>query len=329
MDRSFCGAAVAALMVAGFAAGNASAQPTAVDNELARVRGHWRVVEMIENGNAIPETQMREWLPGGGVFEIVDYTVIFKSPLDGTKSTKSFRIDATSFPKQIAIFDRDTTTGTGIYEFNQGKLVLCITNEAADIPTEFKAPPGSGRTLMILEQFDPGTSEIPGLNVRLPPRQPFYETPPPAQVVNRPQPPANVAPPRVEPAPNPVPNPPIVAAGVAGRVLTDAEVRSMAIGKWRINDSEGSIDILFNPDGVFQTFRYAQVIQNFHSVFVPTPTASGNWSVNNGRLIANVTASTRFDKINHSYMPAVRSISATDMILEDHMGRVSRAVKVP
>ena len=100
-------------------------------------------MEMIENGNAIPEDQMREWLPGGGIMEIVDYTILFKSPIDGTKSTKSFRLDPTSYPKRIAIMERDQTTGTGIYELNQGKLVVCITNAKSQLPTEFSAPSGS------------------------------------------------------------------------------------------------------------------------------------------------------------------------------------------
>jgi len=299
-----------------FSVSTASAQPDAIDNELNRIKGHWRVMEMIENGNAIPEDQMREWLPGGGIMEIVDYTILFKSPIDGTKSTKSFRLDPTSYPKRIAIMERDQTTGTGIYELNQGKLVVCITNAKSQLPTEFSAPSGSERTLLVLSRFEAGATDIPGLNAKLPERKPLHIQPP------------ALAQTQLAPPPVREPSPPLVAANPAGRILTDTEVRNMTSGTWRINDTEGSIDLVFKPNGLFQTYRYYRTLQNFQFVFVPTPVSSGNWSIVNGRLIANVTSSTRLDRANQSFVPAVRSISATDMILVDHLGRVSRAVKL-
>ena len=100
------------------------------------------------------------------------------------------------------------------------------------------------------------------------------------------------------------------------------------VGTWRINDNEGSVDITFGANGKFQTYRYYQNVENFHTVFVPTPISSGDWSVTNGRLMAKVTASTRAGQINHGYNPTVRSISASDMILVDNFGRVDRAVKI-
>src|SRR6056300_1589648 len=75
------------------------AAPTAVDTELERVRGQWRVIELVENGQEIPDDQMQYWLPGGGQLEIVDYTILFESPLGGSKTTREFRIDPTSYPK--------------------------------------------------------------------------------------------------------------------------------------------------------------------------------------------------------------------------------------
>ena len=334
INRTILCSTVAVVAMGCLAVSTAYAQPNAVDNELSRLNGHWRVIEMVEDGNAIPENQMREWLPGGGVFEVVDYTIIFKSPMDGTKSTKSYRLDPTSYPKRIAILERDKTTGTGIYEFDQGRLVICVTNAAADFPTDFSAPTGSKRTLMIMTKVETGATEIPGLNTPLPPRKPVSApSPPPAQTVNRFPPPApatsQLAPPPVEVVEVvKVHNPPIVTDTAAGIVLTDSQVRNMTLGTWRLNDTEGSIDIVFQPSGVFQTYRYYQRLANFQVVFVPTPISSGNWSIVDGRLVANVTASTRADRINQSFVPAVRSISATDMILVDHLGRVSRAVKL-
>jgi uncharacterized protein (TIGR03067 family) len=324
INRPLTVSAALAAIVLGFTSESMAAPPDAVDNELTRFNGHWRVIEMVEDGRAIPEDQMRQWLPGGGVLEIVDYTILFKSPIDGTKSTKSYRLDPSSYPKRIAIMERDNTTGTGIYKFDQGKLIVCVTNEASQIPTEFNAHTGSKRTMIVMERFDPGASDIPGLNARLPERKPLH-TPTPTPPVAEVQRPA-VPPPVPQPVPQPAPKP--VPVSVAARVLTDTEVRNMTIGTWRINDTEGSIDIAFGANGAFQTYRYFRTLNNFQEVFAPTPISSGNWSIVNGRLVANVSSSTRLDRINQSFVPAVRSISATDMILVDHLGRVSRAVKL-
>ena len=310
------------------------AQPNAIDNELQQFKGHWRVVEMIENGKAIPQDQMRQWLPGGGVLEIVDYTILFKSPIDGSKSTKSFRLDPATYPKQIAILERDTTTGTGIYKFDQGKLVLCITNEARNVPVEFSAHADSNRTLVVLARFEPGSSEIPGLNAKLAQRKPV-ELPASRPSSDNPVETSSSVPTasaRTAPASTPIPSaqstpPAIVVESVAGRLLTDSEVRKMALGTWRMNDNEGSVDIVFDPSGGFRTYRYHRTLSNFQYVFVPTPVSTGTWTITNGRLIAKVASSTRFDRVNQSFVPAVRSISATDMILVDHLGRVSRAVR--
>ena len=79
------------------------AQTSTIDNEVKRMQGHWRITEMVENGSVVPENQMRTSLPGGGLVEIIDYTLLFKSPVTGVKSTKSFRLDPSVYPKQIAI----------------------------------------------------------------------------------------------------------------------------------------------------------------------------------------------------------------------------------
>ena len=139
------------------------AQQDAIEAELRQINGHWRVVSLVENGSTIPEDQMRYVIPGGGIMEIVDMAIIFKSPMDGHKEIRGFRIDPASYPKQIAIFQRDTTTGAGIYKFDQGKLVVCISRNTSRQVSEFKAPHGSNQTLIVLERFDPGNSQpVPG-----------------------------------------------------------------------------------------------------------------------------------------------------------------------
>ena len=301
------------------------AQATQLDGELQRLQGHWRVVELIENGHTIPDDQLRGLLPGGGLLEIVDTTMLFKSPVDGHKSTKSFRLDASSYPKKIAIYDLDRITGQGIFQHDAGKLVLCVAAPPTAVPTDFSAPAGSNRTMMVLVPYNQSEVESLKLDLGPPPSvarsaDSYLATPPPNPV---PQPiPQPV--PQVNPQPIPVPN-----QSAAGRILTDAEVKSMLVGKWRMNDGSGLIDITIDARGVFSSYRHTQSIQTFHQVFVPTPVSSGTWTVQNGQLFLNVTSSWRADLVNHTIIFAVRSISPSDAIIVDNLGRVSKAERLP
>jgi len=279
---------------------------------------------------------MKYVLPGGGILEMVDMTILFKSPIDGHKETRSFRIDPTSYPKKIAIHHRDTTTGAGIYKFDQGKLVVCLSKNTSQQVNEFTAAAGSHQTLMILEKFEDGQSRpVPGYNASLPATPPRKAESNLANVVA--QPPATVAPPT--PPTTTASSTSVIKTPASGAapatnslvgkpVLTDSQVHNLILGKWRINDQEGSVDIVFGANGKFQTYRYFESVENFQTVFVPTPISSGDWSVTGGRLLAKVSSSTRANQINHVFEPSVRSISASDMILVDHFGRVSRAVKI-
>jgi uncharacterized protein (TIGR03067 family) len=287
------------------------AAPTAVDTELERVRGQWRVIELVENGQEIPDDQMQYWLPGGGQLEIVDYTILFESPLGGSKTTREFRIDPTSYPKKITIKNKDTETGKGIYKFDGGKLVVCISRDVSSVPNEFTAPKDSACALIVLEKNDPNNSATPKGAPR-----PVHANPPDMSQWKSAE-------------PTPAPAAAVVpAGGVTSRVLTDAEVREMTVGTWRMTDNEGSVDLSYGVDGTFQSYRYYRMMQNFQEVFVPTPISSGTWQISNGRLITHVTASSRVGMAGQTMMPAVRSISQSDLILVDNFGRVTRAVRV-
>jgi uncharacterized protein (TIGR03067 family) len=306
------------------------AQTSTIDNEVKRMQGHWRITEMVENGSVVPENQMRTSLPGGGLVEIIDYTLLFKSPVTGVKSTKSFRLDPSVYPKQIAILERDTVTGLGIYQFDKGKLVICVANPKAEVPTDFTAHNNSGRSLMVMEAFSVDEGNPSKLFLPPPPRtstaqQPIKETN--VEVVEVKSPAASAAPTIiVNQAPAPAP---AVAANVAGRILTDAEVRAMLVGNWRMNDGQGLLDITLAPNGTFTSFRHNEAITTFHTVFVATPISSGSWRVQNGQLFMHVNSSYRPDRVNTTAVFAVRSISATDALLVDTLGRVAKVIKLP
>ncbi|WP_010581709.1 TIGR03067 domain-containing protein [Schlesneria paludicola] len=124
------------------------------DAELKPFQGHWEVIELVEDGHVIPPDAIREWLPSGGRFEIIDNSLTYKSPEDGKKHARVFEIDPTQFPKGIDLLSRDKKEVLGIYRFDEGKLVVCLSDAADGAqPTEFSAKKGSKRMLMVLKKM--------------------------------------------------------------------------------------------------------------------------------------------------------------------------------
>ena len=290
------------------------AQADPLDNEVKRLQGPWRVTEMVENGRVMSTSEMQTGLPGGGLIDIIDYTVIFKSPINGVRSTRSFRIDPTTYPKQIVIFDGDEVTGVGIYQLDQGKFVICVARPNASVPTEFSASKRSGRTLMVMEPHQVEQGDTAKISLPAPPRLTKTTSSQTATVKTN-----QTAPPKAA-----VPS---TSASVAARILSDADVVGMMIGTWRLNDGEGLVDITINADKTFSTFRHTQTMTNFHSVIVPKPFSAGTWAVQNGQLTLTSTSSWRSDRQNTRATFAVRSISSNDAIIVGSLGSVIRATK--
>jgi hypothetical protein len=154
------------------------------------------------------------------------------------------------------------------------------------------------------------------------------ETAPAPEVikVQLPAPPATApAPPAIAAAPQvavPVPSP------AAARVLTDAEVTNMLQGVWQLNDGAGVLQMNFDANGTYRSYREVKDPSTFYNVFVKAPVAAGTWSVQNGSLIIYVTSSTDLTRVNHTFQIAVRSISPMDFIFVDPVGRVGKAVRL-
>lgn len=130
--------------------------------ELQPFQGRWEVIELVENGHVIPQEAIREWLPSGGRIEIVDNVMMYTSTDDGKKHVKVFAIDATQFPKGFDMMTREKKEATGIYKFDDGKLVVCLSDpEEGPQPTEFSAKEGSKRMLMVLKRMPTASSDKP------------------------------------------------------------------------------------------------------------------------------------------------------------------------
>lgn len=262
------------------------------DAELQQFEGDWEVVELAEDGHSIPRDAIRDWLPSGGRLEITDNAIVFTSKLDGKRHAKIFAIDATQYPKGIDIVTPDKKEATGIYRFDEGRLVVCLSDSKDGMrPTEFSAKSGSGNMLMVLQRVAPAAG---GGKTARPERPSATST----------------------------------ESGVAARVLTDSDMTKLLPGVWRYRDDAGALVLTVDGSGTWSSIRESEELRLFQRVFVRTPISSGTWTVRSGTLTFLCTASIHPDRVNHQMSFAIRSISATDFIFIDSMGRLGKAVKV-
>lgn len=256
--------------------------------ELQPFQGRWEVAELVENGHVIPHEAIREWLPSGGRIEIVDNAMMYTSPDDGKKHAKVFAIDATQFPKGFDMMTRDKKEATGIYKFDDGKLVVCLSDpEDGPQPTEFSAKEGSKRMLMVLKRL---------------PAAPVGDKPGSASAAT--------------------------SNTVAAKVITDAEVAKLLAGTWRYRDDAGALIVTIDSDGTWSTIREVTEMRLFKKVFVQTPVSGGTWTVKNGVLNFHCTSSVHIQRVNQTLPFTIRSITEKDMIFVDYMGRLGKAAKV-
>ena len=260
----------------------------AKDPELKPFQGNWEVVELVEDGHVVPQEAIPEWLPSGGHFEIVDNSMLFTSHDDGKKHAKVFEIDATQIPHGVDLVNRDGKEAKGIYQFDDGKLVVCFADpDDGPRPTEFSAKKGSKRMLMVIKKTSgPPKAEKLAAASRTP------------------------------------------APSVAGKILTDQELGKMLPGTWRYLDDAGALVLTIRANGTWSSIREVQEMRLFQKVFVRTPISSGTWTLKNGTLNMLCTASLHPERINHVLPFSIRSISESDFLFVDYLGRVGKATRV-
>ncbi len=261
------------------------------DPELSKFQGHWEVTDLVEDGKVIANERIRELLPSGGRAQIIENAIIFRSPTSGKQGAKVFRIEPAKYPKRIEVSASQGKDSWGIYQFDDDKLIICLTdpNEAAR-PGDFSAEAGSKRMMMVLKRS--------------------------AEKDSATKPPAAAEPQKPQPA-------------QALKGLTDADLTRMLAGTWRLNDNAGSLFVTFKANGTVSTVREYQELRLFHRSFVQTPISAGTWSIKNGQLTAHVNRSVEIARVNRLFTFSIRSISATDLIFVDSLGRVVRAARMP
>jgi uncharacterized protein (TIGR03067 family) len=117
-----------------------------VQKEYERFQGHWRVTRLEENGEAEPESELRQFR-----LTIRGRTIIVE--IDGQRQTTEFAIDPTQTPKHISLtphYGEDKgKTFRGIYEIDQNSLRICATL-LPERPKAFESR--KGLLLMVLQR---------------------------------------------------------------------------------------------------------------------------------------------------------------------------------
>ena len=260
------------------------------DPELEKFQGTWDAVELVVDGEVVSADQIRDRLPSGGRLQVIENAILFRSPADQKKRAKTFFVRATEYPKTIDVQDAQGNVSRGIYQFDQGRIIICATDDVfADRPKEFSAAAGSQRMLLVLKKSS-GQARTP-------------------------------APQKTTPAQEPEP-----ATALTG--LSDDDVKKMLVGTWMLNDNAGSLFFSFRQNSAFNTVREQKQLALFHRSVVRTPVSSGSWSVKDGQLTVFVDQSIEIAKVNHAFTFSVRSVSERDLIVVDWLGRTVRALKV-
>jgi uncharacterized protein (TIGR03067 family) len=237
-------------------------------------------------------------LPSGGRIEIVDNSIVFTSPKDDQRYARVFSVDATTYPRQLNIFDGGKLSGQGIYRIDNGRLVVCLTPpNGARRPTEFSAREGSQCTLLVFAQAD------------VKPATTVAETRPVASG-------SNVTAPAASPPAQPSVTP-----------LTDGQIGALLPGVWKCNDAYGAFFLSLDKNGTYATYREKVEKSVFQKVFTKLSLSSGSWRLNNGQVVLQSTSAVHPDRLYKSFPFTIRSVTSTELQFVDYAGNIGKAVR--
>jgi uncharacterized protein (TIGR03067 family) len=135
----------------GFLAAADDAKQEAIKKERKKYEGTWRVTSLEINGNQSSEEDAKKIT----VVNKLDGVWILQ--VDGGKITEgTSEIDPTKSPKTIEFMETEGENKgkpvMGIYELGEDTRKLCYSGLGKEPPTEFSAPAGSGRTLVVFKR---------------------------------------------------------------------------------------------------------------------------------------------------------------------------------
>lgn len=110
----------------------------------AAMQGTWFVESLTDSGGAIAVLKDDK-------FEFAKGKLRVREPREESTYEFSVKLGGTETLKFIDITMGDISA-SGIYEFREGKLIICFAQPGKERPTEFKSKRGDNRRLIILRR---------------------------------------------------------------------------------------------------------------------------------------------------------------------------------
>jgi uncharacterized protein (TIGR03067 family) len=258
------------------------------DNKL--LQGKWKVVTVLENGKSLTVQEIATQLVVDGVFTVDGLVISFLPPGQFQPKQIPFVIDSKVDPKTIDLMGTSKIGSTGIYLHSGDSLMLLFPGVGEKTrPADFSNNVGSHRVLIVLQRVTT-TSQAKSAAV-----------------------------PVATPAANPGPSTVIVTQlPVAPTAAQD--MKAKLIGTWGHQNDEAIYYYTLNADGTFSTFiDWKKGIQN---VFKSDQRTSGFWSLNNGVIVATITAATDSQVLNQVFSWRVTNLSDRNLIAVDNQGKL-------
>jgi uncharacterized protein (TIGR03067 family) len=107
----------------------------------------------------------------------------------------------------------------------------------------------------------------------------------------------------------------------------DEQLRRMLVGTWGHQDADSIHYITFNGDGSLSATMTWK--DSFKKMFHQDVQSSGNWKVQDGVVIVNITTSTDKERRGQVGSFRVRSLTSSELVTVDHNGHVRQEWKSP
>jgi uncharacterized protein (TIGR03067 family) len=107
----------------------------------------------------------------------------------------------------------------------------------------------------------------------------------------------------------------------------DEQLRRMLVGTWGHQDADTIHYVTFNGDGSLSATMTWK--DSFKKMFHQDVRSSGNWKVQDGVVIVNITASTDKERRGQVASFRLRSITSNELVAVDQYGQVRQEWKAP
>ena len=107
----------------------------------------------------------------------------------------------------------------------------------------------------------------------------------------------------------------------------DEQLRRMLVGTWGHQDADTIHYVTFNGDGSLSATMTWK--DSFKKMFHQDVRSSGNWKVQDGVVIVNITASTDKERRGQVSSFRLRSITSSELVAVDQFGQVRQEWKAP